>query len=81
MIAQLFFQVKHLQKKKTGFGKPCAYTKLGLFVLAHEMQNAECTMQNKKFSFHRCNEPEEPNGVEIFAGLKARVVRGHCPLN
>jgi hypothetical protein len=27
------------------------------------------------------NEPGEPKGVEIFAGLKARVVRGDSPLN
>ena len=61
---------------------PCLYSKLGLFVLAHEMQNAECKVQNyDSLPFLHGNEPGEPKGVEIFAGLKARGVRGHCPLN
>jgi hypothetical protein len=55
---------------------------LGLFVLTHEMQNAKCKMQNyDSLPFLHGNEPGEPNGVEIFAGLKARAVRGDSPLN
>ena len=58
------------------------HTNLGFIVLTHEMQNAECKMQNyDSLPFLHGNEPGEPNGVEIFAGLKARGVRGHCPLN
>jgi hypothetical protein len=46
------------------------------------MQNAECKMQNyDSLPFLHGNEPGEPNGVEIFAGLKARAVRGDSPLN
>jgi hypothetical protein len=57
-------------------------TKLGLFVLTHEMQNAKCRMQNYgSLPFLHGNEPGEPNGVEIFAGLKARGVSGDSPLN
>jgi hypothetical protein len=68
MIAQLFFQVKHLQKKKQDLETLCVY-QIGPFRAS--ARNAKCRMQNKKFSFHRCNEPEEPNGVENLAGLKA----------
>jgi hypothetical protein len=55
---------------------------LGFIVLTHEMQNAECKMQNyDSLPFLHGNEPGEPNGVEIFAGLKARGVSGDSPLN
>jgi hypothetical protein len=55
---------------------------LGFVVLSHEMQNAKCKMQNyDSLPFLHGNEPGEPNGVEIFAGLKARAVRGDSPLN
>ena len=56
--------------------------KLGFIVLTHEMQNAKCKMQNyDSLPFLHGNEPGEPNGVEIFADLKARAVRGDSPLN
>ena len=56
--------------------------KLGFIVLTHEMQNAKCKMQNyDSLPFLHGNESGEPNGVEIFAGLKARAVRGDSPLN
>ena len=56
--------------------------KLGFIVLSHEMQNAECKVQNyDSLPFLHGNEPGEPNGVEIFAGLKAQGVSGDSPLN
>jgi hypothetical protein len=59
-----------------------AHRKLGFIVLTHEMQNAECKMQNyDSLPFLHGNEPGEPNGVEIFAGLKARGVSGDPPIN
>jgi hypothetical protein len=57
-------------------------SKLGFIVLMHEMQNAKYRMQNyDSLPFLHGNEPGEPNGVEIFAGLKARGVSGDSPLN
>jgi hypothetical protein len=57
-------------------------TKLGFIVLSHEMQKAKCKVQNyDSLPFLQVNEPGGPNGVEIFAGLKARAVRGDSPLN
>ena len=54
--------------------------KLGFIALSHEMQNAECKMQNyDSLPFLHGNEPGEPNGVEVFAGLKARGVSGDSP--
>jgi hypothetical protein len=51
-------------------------------VLMHEMQNAKGKMQNyDSLPFLQGNEPGGPNGVEIFAGLKARGVSGDSPLN
>ena len=54
--------------------------KLGFIVLTPEMQNAECKIK-KSSDYLRKNESGGPNSVTNTAGLKSRIVSGHCPLN